>query len=160
MPFSRSISSQRARMCQGLCFPCLYLYWDCPLEGPLIDRCSGCCLLISLDLHHINIWHGEPPFLLLWMSSWLVFLTWSCCGHFLCDCVFSICLCCFSSFPYPPGSIFWNLPSCLYPFSQIHAPFHSFSMWLLGRDALHLLTLPPLSDPDSDFAASNFFISL
>lgn len=97
--------------------------------------------------------------LLLWMSSWLAFLTWSCCGHFLCDCVFFICLCCFFSFPYLPGSLFWNLASCLYPFSQIHAPFHSFSMWLLGRDALHRLTLPPLSDPNSDFAASDFFIS-
>lgn len=130
MPFSLSRSSQRAWMCQGLCFKCLYLYWNCPPEGSLIGRCSGCRLLISLDLDHKYLaWWTilscccEPPF--DW-PSWLgavvvIFLTLC-----LCFCCFPSCLClgAFSK-------------ACLHasiPVPQYMLLPTQISMWLLGRD--------------------------
>ena len=72
IPFSLSISSLKAWMCQGLCFKCLYLYWVLSPDGPLMDRHSGCCFLISLDHKYLAWWATlscccEPP---LGWPSW------------------------------------------------------------------------------------------
>ena len=103
IPFSLSISSLKAWMCQGLCFKCLYSYWIHPHDGPLMDRHSGCCFLISLDHKYLAWWATlscccEPP------RGWP---SWCYHGHYLNFVTVLSHLSSLLFFPHLPGSVLY-----------------------------------------------------
>ena len=157
MPFSLSTSSERAWTCKGLYFKCHYLYWNCSWSP--IDKSTGCCLLISLDLDHKYLaWWAR--FSCCCQSPWLAFLSWSYSGRFLSFVTVLFPLSLLFLFPHLPVRIFQGLVSCLYLFSQKNMLLPTHLVYDFQAENFFTPSrLSPCSDPSSDFAASHFFIS-